>query len=107
MKKPFKKITTGNPGQVRESDGGLGFGLLDVVFPFLIPVKGVVWIGKKLKETADAEITDKSKVQEELLELQMRFEMGEIGEEEYEKKESKLLERLEAIRKYEERKQSG
>jgi len=108
MKKPFKKITAGSPGQVRESresDEGLGFGLLDVIFPFLIPVKGVVWIGNKLKETADAEITDKSKVQEELLDLQMRFEMGEVGEEEYKKKEEKILERLEAIRKYEEEKE--
>ncbi|MBU4311163.1 MAG: gas vesicle protein GvpG, partial [Candidatus Omnitrophica bacterium] len=79
----------------------MGFGLLDVVFPFLIPVKGMVWIVKKLKETADAEITDKSKVHEELLDLQMRFEMGEVNEEEYKKKETGLIERLEAIRKYE------
>ncbi|MBU4313863.1 MAG: gas vesicle protein GvpG, partial [Actinobacteria bacterium] len=64
-------------------DSGLGFGLLDIVFPFLLPIKGVTWIGKKLTEVADAEITDKSKVQEELLDLQMRFEMEEISEEEY------------------------
>jgi len=108
VKKPLKKVAVGlpagqagNPTEGGES-GGLGFGLLDVVFPFLIPVKGVVWIGKKLKETADVELTDKSKVHEELLDLQMRFEMDEMNEEEYEKKEAKLLERLEAIRKYEE-----
>ena len=88
----------------RQESSGLGFGLLDVVFPFLIPVKGTVWIGKKLKEMADAEITDKSKVQEELFDLQMRFELGQLNEEEYKKKEDKLLERLEAIRKYEEQK---
>ena len=92
------------PQKVRQEDQGWGFGLLDVVFPFFIPVKGVVWIGKKFKETADAEMTDKSKVHEELLDMQMRFEMGEVSEEEYEKKEATLLERLEAIRKYEEEK---
>lgn len=105
MKKKPKKVTVGNSPRGGKSDDGMGFSLLDVVFPFLIPVKGVIWIGKKLKETADAEITDKSKVQEELLDLQMRFEMGEVSEEEYKKKEDKLLERLEAIRKYEEEKE--
>jgi len=103
VKKQARKVTVGNPAS--EGDEDLGFGLLDILFPFLIPVKGVMWIGKKLKDTADAEITDKSKVQEELLDLQMRFEMGEVNEEEYVKKETKLLERLEAIRKYEEEKE--
>jgi len=83
---------------------GIGIGLFDLVFPFLIPIKGVAWIGQKLKDQAETEITDKSKVQEELLDLQMRFEMDEISEEEYEKKEAELLEKLEAIRKYEEEK---
>jgi len=89
----------------RNDDQGWGFGLLDVVFPFFLPVKGVVWIGRKFKETADAEMTDKSKLHEELLNLQMRFEMGEVSEEEYAKQEANLLERLEAIRKYEEERQ--
>lgn len=105
MKKQPKKIAVGAPAKGGESDQGMGFGLLDVVFPFLLPIKGVVWIGRKLKETADAEITDKSKVQEDLLDLQMRFEMGEVSEEEYKKKETRLIERLEAIRKYEEEKE--
>ena len=81
---------------------GMGIGLLDLVFPFLIPVKGIVWMSQKLKEQAESEITDRSKVQEELLNLQMRFEMEKITEEEYAKEETELLERLEAIRKYEE-----
>jgi len=100
----MKGQTEENYTKSNESDEGLGFSLLDVVFPFLIPVKGVVWIGKKLTETADVEITDKSKIREELLDLQMRFEMGEVSEEEYKKKETRLLEKLEAIRKYEEEK---
>jgi len=102
MKKEPKKISAGS--SLKESKGG-GFTLLDLALPFLMPVKGIIWIGNKLKETADAEITDKSKVQEELLNLQMRFEMEEVSEEEYQKKETKLLERLEAIRKYEEEKE--
>lgn len=87
----------------RERKGGMGgFGLIDLLCPFLLPVKGVVWIGEKLQETAEKEITDESKVHGELLELQMRFEMDEITEEEYEKREAKLMQKLEAIRKYKE-----
>jgi len=36
--------------------------------------------------------------------LQLKFELDEINEEEYKKQEKKLLERLEAIRKYKEEK---
>ena len=103
MKKPHEE----GPRKVRDEDEGWGVGLLDIVFPFLLPAKGTIWIAKKLKQTAEAEITDKSKVQEDLLDLQMRFEMGEVDEEEYNKREEKLLERLEAIRKYEEEKGRG
>jgi len=80
----------------------ISFGVTDIVFPFLIPIKGLIWVAEKLEETAEKEITDESKVHEELLELQMRFEMDEISEEEYEKKEAKLMQKLEAIRKYKE-----
>lgn len=83
---------------------GMGVGLLDLVFPFLIPIKGVAWIGEKIREAAEAELTDRSRVQEQLLKLQMDFEMDKISKDEYEKKEAELLERLEAIRKYEEEK---
>lgn len=80
------------------------FSLTDVLFPFLLPIKGVVWIGEKLREAAEAELTDRSRVQEQLLKLQMEFEMDKISKDEFEKKEAELFERLEAIRKYEEEK---
>jgi uncharacterized membrane protein len=68
----------------------------------LSPLRFTVWIAEKLKENAYNEMTDESKVHEDLLQLQMRHEMGEISEEEYEKKETRLMERLEAIRKMKE-----
>jgi len=83
-----------------KSEGEIKFGLIDILFPLFLPLKGVAWIGQKLQQAAETEFTDKSKVQEELLELQMRFEMGEISEQEYEKKEARILGKLEAIRKY-------
>lgn len=66
------------------------------------PLKLVKWIGEKLHESAEQEVTDESVVQEQLLELQMRYELDEITEEEYQKGEDRLMARLEAIRKYKE-----
>lgn len=74
--------------------------LLDDII--LAPVKFVKFIGDKVYEASEGELTDRSKVQEELLELQIRFELGEITEEEYDAREAVLVERLEAIRQYEE-----
>lgn len=71
----------------------------DILFS---PLKLSVWLAKKLRESAYDEVTDESKVHEELLHLQMRYEMEEINEEEFEKQETRLMERLEAIRKMKE-----
>ena len=68
----------------------------------LSPIKGIVWIGKKIEEVVKRETNDKSKIQENLLELQMRLELEEITESEYEKEEKKLLADLNRIQKEEE-----
>jgi hypothetical protein len=68
----------------------------------LSPLKFTTWLGKKLRETAYQELTDESQVHEELLQLQMRYEIEDIGEEAYEEEEARLMERLEAIRKLKE-----
>ncbi len=86
----------------KKEDYDLQLGLFDIVFPWFIPVKGMVWIGSKLKRTAQEEETDEGRIQEQLLNLQMKFEMDEITEEEYDRKETLLMEKLEAIRKYKE-----
>jgi len=99
LARPYKKEHANTEIGSEEID----IGLLDILFPFLLPIKGINFIAKKLHDTAEEELTDASKIQGELLELQMRYEMDEITEEEYDKKEKKLLERLEAIRKYKEK----
>ena len=68
----------------------------------LSPLKFTVWIADKLRENAYDEMTDAARVHEELLHLQMRYEMEDIDEETYEKEEARLMERLEAIRKIKE-----
>ncbi|MBI5025122.1 MAG: gas vesicle protein GvpG [Nitrospirae bacterium] len=65
----------------------------------LAPLKGVIWLGKKINEVAEKEVSDEGRIKEKLMELQLRFEMDEINEEEYEKQEEELLARLSAIRK--------
>ena len=63
-----------------------------------LPAKGFVGIFKKIYEMAETELTDASKIKEELLLLQTMYEIDQISEEEYQKKEAKLLERLTAAR---------
>lgn len=70
--------------------------LLDDIL--LSPIKGLVWVADKLKDMAESEMTDDSRIHEELLELQMRFELDEITEEEYLRREAELMDRLEEIR---------
>jgi len=69
----------------------------------LAPLKGVVWLGEKLNEVAEKELNDDGLIKQELMELQLRFELDEISEQEYNKKENELLDRLDAIAKSKER----
>ncbi len=77
----------------------MAFILDDILFS---PLKLTIWLGQKLRDAAYNEMTDESKIHEGLLHLQMRFEMEEISEEEYEKQETRLMEQLEMIRKMKE-----
>ena len=69
----------------------------------LLPVKGFVGIFKKIHEMAEKEFSDEDYIRERLMELQLRFELDEISEEEYTKQEEELMARLEAIRKAKEK----
>lgn len=70
----------------------------------LAPMKGVIWLGKKINEVVEREISDEGVIKEKLLELQLQFELDEISEEEYNKKERELLGRLDVIRRSNEEK---
>ena len=56
---------------------------------------------------ADRELTDEAYIQEKLLELQLLYEMDEIGEEEYTAQEAELRARLNALREAEEPPEPG
>jgi hypothetical protein len=69
----------------------------------LAPLKGVVWLGQKLNEIAQNELNDDGRIKEELMALQLRFELDQISEQEYNEKEEDLLARLDAITNAEEK----
>ena len=64
----------------------------------LLPVKGFFGIFKKIHEMVEQELSDEDHIRERLMELQLRFELNEIGEEEYQLQEKELLARLDAAR---------
>lgn len=58
----------------------------------------LIWTAEKLRDMAYQEITDESKLKEELLKIRTLYELDEISEKEYQKREDEILKRLEAIR---------
>jgi len=66
--------------------------------PVLGPIRGVIWLGEKLADVAETELLDEDRIKGQLLELQMRLEVGEITEDEYAQEEKLLMEELNAIR---------
>ena len=69
--------------------------LLDSIL--LAPLKGVVWLGGKIKDVAEEELNDVGRIKEELMALQVRFEMDEITEQQYTEQERNLLDRLDRL----------
>jgi len=65
----------------------------------LAPLNGVIWLGKKISEVIETEFSDEGLIKEKLMRLQLKFEMDEISEAEYNKQEKELLARLDAINK--------
>lgn len=64
----------------------------------LLPLKGLVGIFERIHEMAKKEISDEKHALEKLMELQLRYELGEISEKEYSEEEAKLQARLNTIR---------
>jgi len=67
----------------------------DILFS---PVKGINWIFKKIHELAEEELSGEAdRIRDNLTELYMQLETGEITEEEFEQQEAVLLDRLDAL----------
>jgi hypothetical protein len=66
-----------------------------------LPFKGLFGIFQKISEMADREFTDEAYIQGKLLELQLLYEMDEIGEEEYTQQAAEWEAKLNAVRQAE------
>jgi hypothetical protein len=58
----------------------------------------LLFIAKKINEIIEKETSDEGAIKERLMALQLKFEMDEISEEEYDQKEDEILQILERIR---------
>jgi hypothetical protein len=65
----------------------------------LAPLNGIIWLGKQINEVIETEFSDQGLIKEKLMRLQLKFEMDEISEAEYNKQEQELLAHLDAINK--------
>lgn len=69
-----------------------------LTLPVLGAPRMVYWLAKKIAEEAEREAFDEGRLQGELMDLQMRYELGEVSDEEFSHREAILLERLNTIR---------
>jgi len=72
-------------------------------FPITGPVAGIRWSLNKVMQVAEEEITDDSGIKQELMELQMKLELGDIDDAEYVRREADLMARLREVRAWRER----
>ena len=85
----------------------MGRGFSPGSFMFLLDslmISGIRWALQTLATAAEAEMNDDAAVREQLLEAEMRREMGEISDEEFRQTEAALLARIREIR---ERREGG
>ncbi len=64
----------------------------------LMPFNGLIGVFKTIHDMAEKEVNDEKYTLEKLMELQLRYELDEISEEEYNREEAKLQAKLNAIR---------
>jgi hypothetical protein len=72
-------------------------------FPVTGPVAGNKWSLGKVQQVVEDEITDDAPVKQELMELQMQLELGDIDDDEYMRRETELMARLREVRAWKER----
>lgn len=72
-------------------------------FPVVGPVAGIKWSLGKVQKVVEDELTDDTLVKQDLLELQMQLELGEIDDDEYTRREAELMARLRDVRIWRER----
>ncbi|MGQ0714995.1 MAG: gas vesicle protein GvpG [Gemmatimonadaceae bacterium] len=71
-------------------------------FPIAGPVSGIRWSLEKVQTVVETELTDDSVIKQELMELQMLLELGDIDDAEFVAREAALMEQLREVRAWRE-----
>lgn len=70
-----------------------------LLFPVTGPARGLLFIAEQIRDQVDEErLSESSDIEDELMSLAIRYELGELSEEAYAAQESALLERLNEAR---------
>jgi hypothetical protein len=72
-------------------------------FPITGPVAGIKWSLRQVAQVVDEELTDDSAIKQEMMELQMQVELGDVDDAEYARREADLMQRLREVRAWRER----
>lgn len=66
----------------------------EIVLLPLAPVRGTTWVAEQITEEAERRLYDEENIKRELLQLEIEFDEGLLGEKERAAKEDELLDRL-------------
>jgi hypothetical protein len=72
-------------------------------FPITGPVAGIKWSLRKVAQVVDEELSDDTAIKQELMELQMQLELGDIDDNEYVRREADIMLRLREVRAWREK----
>jgi hypothetical protein len=72
-------------------------------FPITGPVAGIKWSLGQVQAVVEQELTDDTPIKQDLMELQMQLELGDIDDDEYVAREADLMRRLREVREWKER----
>lgn len=72
-------------------------------FPVAGPVAGIRWALGKVQAVVEEELTDDSSVKQELMELELLRELGDVDDAEFVRREAVLMQRLREVRAWRER----
>jgi hypothetical protein len=80
-------------------------GLLSSILlaPFTGPWSGTLWTLDKVQRTVEEQLTDDTPIKEDLMNLQLALEMGDIDDDEYVRREAEIMQRLREVRDWREK----
>lgn len=72
-------------------------------FPVTGPIAGIKWSLGKVQQVVEEELTDDTPIKQDLMNLQMQLELGDIDDAEYLRREAEIMQRLREVRAWRER----